>query len=51
MTSLPLKYYKLIAMDLSRQKKLDADQKAIQYVSFTGNLELDGNKTMFFIID
>ena len=25
--------------------------KAIQYISFTGNLERDGNRTMFFIIE
>ena len=46
------KYYKLIAIDLSKlskQQKLDADPKAIQQIKFTGNLEED-NTTMFFII-
>ena len=41
---------KLVAMDLSKQQKLDADPKAIQQVNFTGNLERDGNTQMFFII-
>ena len=41
-------YYKLIAMDLSKQRKLDADSKEIQQISFTGNLEQ--NATMIFII-
>ena len=32
------KHYKLIARDLSKQQKLDADPKAIQQINFTGNL-------------
>ena len=32
------KYYKLNAMVLSKQQKLDADPKAIQHIKFTGNL-------------
>ena len=32
-------YYKMIAMDLSKQPALDADPKAIQEINFTGNLE------------
>ena len=32
-------YYKLIAIDLSKQQKLDADPKAIQQINFTGNLD------------
>ena len=28
------KYYKLIAVDLSKQKKLDADPRAIQQIEF-----------------
>ena len=38
----------LIAIDLSRQQKLDADPKAIQQFNFTGNLE---NTMIFFIIE
>ena len=30
-------YYKMIAIDLSKQQALDADRKAIPQVSFTGN--------------
>ena len=32
------KYYKLIAIDLTKQQKLDADPKSIQQMNFTGNL-------------
>ena len=32
-------YYKMIAIDLSKQPALDADPKAIQEINFTGNLE------------
>ena len=32
-------YYKMIAVDLSKQKALDADPKAIQQINFTENLE------------
>ena len=42
------KYYKLIAVDLSKQQKLDVDSKAIQQINFTKNLEED-NIIMFFI--
>ena len=31
------KYYKIIAVDLSKQQALDADPKAIQQIDFTGN--------------
>ena len=31
------KYYKMIAVDLSKQQALDADPKAIQQIDFTGN--------------
>ena len=33
------KNYKLIAVDLSKQKALDADPKAIQQIIFTGKTE------------
>ena len=32
-------HYGLIATDLSKQQGLDANAKAIQQISFTGNLE------------
>ena len=44
------KYYKLIAIDLSKQQELDADPKAIQQINFSGNLEND-NSRIFFIIE
>ena len=31
--------YKMIAIDLSRQNKLDADPRAIQQINFTANLD------------
>ena len=31
--------FKMIAIDLTKQQALDADQKAIQQINFTGNLE------------
>ena len=45
------KYYKLIAIDLSKQQKLDADPKAIQQISFTGNLTRAGGPRMYFITE
>ena len=45
------KYYKLIAIDLGKQQKIDADPKAIQQINFTGNLDREEGSTMFFIIE
>ena len=45
------KYYKMIAIDLSKQQALDADPRAIQQINFTANLDRAGNATMFFIIE
>ena len=45
------KYYKLIAIDLSKQQKLDAGPKAIQQTNFTGSLTRAEAATMFFIIE
>ena len=44
-------HYKLIAIDLSKQQALDAGPKVIKQINFTGNLNRDGNTTMFFIIE
>ena len=44
------KYYKLIAIDLSKQQKLDADPKTIQQINFTGNLERVGNTQKCFLL-
>ena len=43
--------YKMIAIDLSNQRALDSDPRAIQQINFTGNLDRRGNATMFFIIE
>ena len=43
------KYYKLIAIDLSKQ--LDADPKAIQQIQFTGNLNRAEGAAVFFITE
>ena len=37
------KYYKLIAIYLSKQQKLDADPKETQQINFTENLDRTGN--------
>ena len=39
----------MIAIDLSKQEELDSDPKAMQQLSFTGNLE--NQWTIFFIIE
>ena len=41
----------MIAIDLSNQQVFDADPIAIQQISFTANLDRDGNTAMFFIIE
>ena len=45
------KYYKLIAIDLNKQQKLNADPKAIQQINFTGNLTRAEGATVHFIIE
>ena len=45
------KNYKVIPIDLSKQQNLDTDQKAIQQINFTGNLDWGGITQMFFIIE
>ena len=44
------KYYELIAIDLSKQQKLDAHRKAIQQINFTGNLTRGEDAKMYFTI-
>ena len=41
----------MIAVDLRKQRALDADPRAIQQINFTANLDRAGNTTMFFIIE
>ena len=47
-------HYKLIAVDLSRQKELNSDPKAIQQIEFVGKLqslnnEIVANQSMFVL--
>ena len=42
--------YKMIAVDLSKQKALDADPRTIQQINFTANLDRAGNKRIYFIL-
>ena len=44
------KYYKMIAIDLSKQQALDADPRAIQQINFTANLERIVNTRFYFIL-
>ena len=43
------KYYKMIAIDLSKQE--DADPRAIQQINFTANLDRAGNTRIYFILE
>ena len=45
------KYDKLIPINLSKQKKLDADPKSIQNINYTGNLDRAESSTMLFITE
>ena len=44
------KYYKMIAVDLSKQQALNADPKAIQQINFTENLS-EANTRIYFILE
>ena len=44
-------YYKIVAVDLSKQQALDADPKAIQQINFTANLDRAGNTRIYFILE
>ena len=41
----------MIVVDLSKQKGLDADSKAIQQINFTANLDRAGNTRICFILE
>ena len=43
--------YKMIAVDLRKQKSLDADPRAIQQINFTANLDRAGNARVYFILE
>ena len=44
-------YYKMIAIDLSKQQALDADPRAVQQINFTANLDKAGNTRIYFILE
>ena len=44
-------YYKMIAVDLSKQQALDADPRAIQQINFTVYLDRAGNTRFYFILE
>ena len=45
------KYYKMIAIDLSKHQVLDEDANAIQQINFTANLDRVGNTKFYFILE
>ena len=45
------KKYKMIAVDLSKEKALDVDPKAIQQINFTENLDRPNNTKFYFILE
>ena len=45
------KYYRMIAIDLSKQQALDVDPKAIQQINFMANLDRAGNMRFYFILE
>ena len=45
------RYYKIIAIDLSKQQELDVDPKAIQQINFTTNLNRAANTRFYFILE
>ena len=40
-----------ISLDLSKERALDADPKAIQQINFTANLDRAGNTRIYFILE
>ena len=43
--------YKMIAVDLSRQKALDPDSRTIQQINFTANLDRANKTRIYFILE
>ena len=41
----------MIAIDLSKQQALDANRRAIQQITFTTNLDIEGNTRTYFILE
>ena len=45
------KYYKMIAIDLSKQQAWNADPEAIQQINFTANLDRANKTRTYFILE
>ena len=45
------KYYKLIAIDLSKQQVLQENKDLIQQINFIGRLDINANANVFIIIE
>ena len=45
------KYYKIIAVDLSKQQALDVDPNAIQQINLAANLDRKNNTRFYFILE
>ena len=45
------KYYKMIAIVLSKQQALDADSRAIHQINFIANLDRARNTRIYFILE
>ena len=43
--------HQITAIDLSKQQALDTDLKAVQLITFTGNLDQAGGSMIFFLIE
>ena len=41
----------MIVVDLSKQRALDADPRAIQQINFTANLDRAGNTRIYLILE
>ena len=41
--------YKIVAIDIFKQKMLHSDSRVIQQINFTANLDRAGNPTIYFI--
>ena len=41
----------MIAVDLCKQRALDADPRANQQINFTANLDRAGNRRIYFILE
>ena len=46
-----LDYYRMMAIDLSKQQVFDADPKVIHQISFTSNLNCEGQSAMHIMLE